>query len=392
MIQHLCKEGSRGFVGCRVARMVLVGCLAMCSLWVMPSVSMAQIPAAAKSADQGAMSQYQDTIKKYIADQLALVAGKDPVAQEKARDQLINEVAARNANPGVAFLYAYSTELNDQVVAILPTCDIRARINMGVLVTGVAEVAKNVRLDGATQVLLDDSSVSVRIWGMKAAESVLPALLRNPMTMDNPSLIAAIGKAAKKTPAGDVGAGALYHAAYESLGLGITNVGGTGAAADSASLVQTVPMVLDLFKARVQAMRDKGTIDNVAVDAKYGTFFLTHSSVWGLLTPEQQTQTVQAMSDMISLVAQQAARSNKETADMLWPYIRETAKQFWVIGGNVGAKELQDAVDQASNVNDRTSGDEFMNAIQGIYSALKAVPRFAMLTAPPTLPATTGGA
>lgn len=384
MIEHLCNKGGK-----RAGRwmgLLMACCLMIGGLMALPSASLGQIPGAAKSADDGSIQQYQPAIKKYVSEQMATMLGTDVAAQEKSRDALISQVGGRETTTSVPFQYAFSSEINAQVVAAMGTADLRAKLNMGVLVASVAEAVNNDRLDGATRALLKDKTLAVRIWGLKASQFVLPALFRNPMTSRNPAMLADIVAATEAAPPDAVGSGAAYRAAYLSLSLGVNPT--SNKRPDLNAATQTIPLVLELFQNRVKMMREKGTIDDAPADAKTATFFLTHPNVWDMLTPDQQVATVQSMSDMIWLVAQKAAKSDAKQAGLLWPYIKEAANQFWVIGDRVKSVELRDSVKLAQRVGDRVSGDEFLSVTQGIFPVLQKLQQFSSLTPPPTLPET----
>src|SRR5690606_31201995 len=132
-----------------------------------------------------------------------------------AREALVR--AARPAGitvPGPAYLDAYARALNDALVKLPDDASVRANLNAAIATARVAEAADNYNLADAVIAFMGNDSMPVALWGIKAAEYILPHELRNPLYANDPKVLTAIQQTLESNPAGPI-----IDEAYETLRL-----------------------------------------------------------------------------------------------------------------------------------------------------------------------------
>src|SRR5690606_22426831 len=137
--------------------------------------------------------------------------------QTASREALINAVLpVGNTQPGPAYLDAYARTLNEALTKLPEDISIRARLNAAIVTARVADAANNYHLANAVIRFINDESIPVALWGVKASEYVLPQELSNPLYANEPKVLRAIQQVLEGNPPGPI-----VDEAYESLRLRI---------------------------------------------------------------------------------------------------------------------------------------------------------------------------
>jgi hypothetical protein len=128
------------------------------------------------------------------------------------------------------------------------------------------------------------------------------------------------------------------------------------------------------------------------VDPKVGNFLVVSGGVWKN-APAQQVQTIQLLSNMISLAGQRVAltpdRTKKE--ELITGVIKPTGGHLVVIGrsGTPGFNGLEAAAKPVSDLGAASAETQVTNLTSGLFAELKKVPKLASLQAPPTISSST---
>jgi hypothetical protein len=302
-------------------------------------------------------------------------------AAQTARDQLIDAAAPiPKATPGPAFLNQYAISLDTAIAPALKHQSYTVRMNAGIVVARAAQLTDDAALVNATQTLLSDQSNFVALWGLKSARWVLPALLRNPAANPN-NLIAAILKAVSTHGSGPVGA-AIVAEAYDALS--IDAIEGGKRKPTAASLAKVIPAMQQLLGQRVAAYKN-GIPPEPLADQK-GTGFLAYGDVWKAHTPPQKLASMQLMSDLVGLAAQQTAAASPAEKDSLTRMIGLVVSAISVVPEMAS---LQAQLQPATKINANTQPQQIVALVAPIAGLLKGIKGFESLTPPPA--ASTGG-
>jgi hypothetical protein len=311
------------------------------------------------------------SVKPAVDDNFKDLAGTDADKQKQARKELVDG----GAGGGLTFALAYATDVNSAAVALLATNpNVRVRINVGVVVAGVAEGTKSTKLDGAVLALLGDKSEAVKLWGIKAARFILPSLA-NPAQQ---KLAERVVQEAKDKPTGPI-----VDEAYEAL----KTMAGPAA----------VGPLLDLLDSRIKQYEKIGTPEDPQYDWKPLEYLLQKNvamNVWGTLTSAQQAQVMQAAVNLLSLAAQ---RGDDPAARNIRDQLQETVSNvsgallqpFDAITDPVAKKKVMDAAIAASK--NARAGSRPLSLynpfVKDLVDAILVLPAYKDLKAPPSLPA-----
>jgi hypothetical protein len=147
-------------------------------------------------------------IKAFINEQLGKFREVNTDGVPKAREAIIAEARGGSA----AYLAKYGEILNAEILGILKDVkDMRARLNVAIVVARVADIANNTKLEKSVLALLDKGQPeALKLWGMRAARPLLPELIK--VNGEKP-LIEAIIATVKQFPDN----GPLAEDAYEAL-------------------------------------------------------------------------------------------------------------------------------------------------------------------------------
>jgi hypothetical protein len=322
-------------------------------------------------------------INDWINAKVAAMAGGDAAAAAQVRNAIVAQVQpGGKVNPGPVFLNQFATSVDAGIAPALKSKSYEVRLNAAIAVQHVAEAADAGVMSNSTIALLNDESPFVVLWGMKAARSVLPAMLRNPAANAN-GLISAVLAAVKKHGSGPIG-GSIVAEAYDTLSVEFRNPNAQKRASDTA-LKAVIPAVQEVLGERILQYQ-KGVPQEPVADSR-GTNFLAFGAVWNLHTPAQKLTSMQRMSDLLGLAAQQAQTASQADKESLGRLIGLVASAIAVVQESQPiAQQLQ----AATKIDERTPAPQILAAVNGIPAALKGIKTFAALTPPPA--ATSGGA
>jgi hypothetical protein len=317
-------------------------------------------------------------INAYIQAQIAAMANGDAATAAKVRDEIVDQVSAGKVAPSPSFLNAFATALDAGIAPALQNQSYQVRLNAAIAHARVAERTQDAAMVNSTIALLNDPSPFVALWGLKSARFILPAVLKNPVANAN-TLTAAIIKAAQAHGAGPIGS-AIIVEAYEALVIDNFDADAKRRPAGPA-LTKVIPAMQQLLGQRVGAYKN-GVPPEPIADAR-ATLFLTDSRVWPQHTPAQKLASMQLMSDLIGLAAQQAQAAGPGD---LGTTIGRVAQAIAVVPETASIAAQLEA---AKKIDARTPPPQILQTVSEIPAALKTLKPFATLTPPPT--ASTGG-
>jgi hypothetical protein len=297
------------------------------------SARAADLPKEIRTADD--TSPYANEISNYVQDRVNTISSDaDPVQTEKSRESLLDEVRGLTP-PSADFLNRYSKQLSVSLPPLLsPSVNVRVRLNVAIVVAGVAQASQDAQLAQLVIQELNDPSEAVVLWGLKAARDVLPSALG--VTNLKLQLIAAISKSAQR-----LGTGRILNAAYSALAVDIKP--------GVAPLDLIVPMQ-NLLNWRIKqytvAVPPEPPADAIA------TTFLTERDVWSPNIP-QQAATVQALADLIAAAITDLPAAQQDDHDELILLLKKTGEAIFVIGINNADPTLQAAATPLSHIDQR---------------------------------------
>lgn len=322
------------------------------------------------------------TIATAVNAQVTRLLSEDASAISAAREALINEVVSgnRQAVGTPTFLDAYAEALNAALVKSIAGATPHAKLNAAIVVARVAEAADNSQLRQIAMTFVQDDAQPVALWGVRASKWIIPSIVRNPILANDVALRNAVPAAVKKHTKG-VLAGDIVREAYEALTLDAFN--------PSRRMNITQPMIAGILPHLHQLMRlrvdgyGQGIPANPIADLN-GVNFLLETKRWAAQSKEQRLASVQLMSDLLALSAQQAAAATNPTLQTeVVRVVDLVAGAISILGGypDVNAPPVTVAADavKVKGIAPQAKAE----AAQAIYPALKAVKDFAALKAPP---------
>ena len=351
----------------RTGRLALVPLVLLCS-----GATFGQITDAMKTApnvDAGAIQRFVDAAAKNLA-------GDDADKQSKAREDLSNgvQLAAGNTTPlSPVFADAYAGAVAKALAPLAGHEDMRVRLNAAIVNARVAERVGNTRLKDVTIKFINDKTNAVALWGVKAARAMLPAILSGPNAAADP-LVVAMVQAVQRAHYGPI-----VTEVYEALGLNVI----TANPKPPANVIKgAVPEMLQVLRSRVDDYAggippDPG-IDNTASE------FFSFSTVWQQMTPQQRTDAVQAMTDLLALAGQHAALMEGDERQPLLTVFKRTGSALQVIGDSVKSSALSNAAKEIQKVSTGMDGTEVSTRSTALAAAARTA--FPGLKPAPTLP------
>src|SRR3954470_2111567 len=145
----------------------MLGILCVPRAWGQPAtMQTGGLPLALKSSgviDAASAAQ----IKAFITGETSKLCAVNNNGLTSAREALID--GAKGGSP--AFLAKYAELLNAETRPIIANCqDMRGRLNAGIVVARVAELANNTKLERSVLALLDKNQPEpLKLWGIRAA-------------------------------------------------------------------------------------------------------------------------------------------------------------------------------------------------------------------------------
>lgn len=361
------------------------------------SAAIAQTPAPTAPLTPGGIDQkvkqsnnpqeIRPTVEAFMQSQFGVLAGPDADTQPRARSMIVSEATLMQGVQNTAtpvYTDVYCQVLNQQLENLAKNPSLRARLNGAIVLTAVAQVTQNINLRGATLAMLNDANDGVVLWAVKASRSLLPTIVR--IKPIDTRLISAVVAAAKAHSKGTCG-GAVALEAYDALSLN---------AADRNVVRQLKP---DMIGAVVPAVQEllafRLTLYQKGIPPEYHAerrpaFFLTDGTIWAAQTPEQRLQTMQLLSDLIALIANQASQPNVSPQDRteLLVTIGVVTRSMHVAatvaqaqGVAAALRPLTDLVDP--NAARQLKNDQIVPLVSKVYDALKLDKTFSALKPPP---------
>ena len=267
----------------------------------------------APNPDNAAIQQHVDNaVKDLLVD--------DDTRQARGRDNLSNGAAVGgDPPPSAVFLDAYAAAVGKALTPLAAHEDARVRLNAAIATARVAERAGNTRLADLAVRFMNDKNMAVALWGTKAARAMLPSAL---MQGGNSPLLPALAQAVKQAPVGPVVA-----EAYDALTL---NVFTAKERPQPATIKLLVPEMLRVYRMRVDRYARSGPPADAAVDS-HAAEFLSFAPVWQQMSPQQRTESVQAMSDVLNFAAQYAQLMDANDRQSRVPLFKRTGAALQVI-------------------------------------------------------------
>lgn len=335
-------------------------------------------PPAVRTASNLTTDQ-QKSIDAFIDAQVARFKDENPVAHQQAREALISAVQPQGATvPGPLYLQTFNRSLNRALSGGVPAdVSLRGRLNAAIALTRIAEIVSsqaNEQLVDAVVRFIRDPDLPVALWGMKAAEEVVPYELRRPLVVDaeDSKILSIIQEVLQKHDHG-----ALYEEAYYATSL---KVAAQMQSIDAKAVKIVVPIVQSIFESRVKAMQAE-MIEQPHAEMR-AMFFLASPPAYAQESKEQKLKTVQLIADFTALLAQRLAE-NPDSAASLLPVIRYAGSNIAVIGDNENKPALRTAGQQLARIEDNIQPDRVQAMVEGLYSTLKGT--FAELQTQPQI-------
>lgn len=303
--------------------------------------------------------QNRAEIDQFVNQQVQRIAGQDTTAQQRARDALISPVANdRQATP--SFFDQYADSLNASLLPLAKNTNVRVRLNAAIVAARVAAKVGNGRLASTALAFVQDKSDAVVLWGIKAADYIVPPLVSSAsIDMAN-----RLGKAVVTAAKDHAESPAIIEDAYRTVLLhemDMTN-------ATPTMIAPFLPQPTALFDYRVSLYAD-GVPPDPRKDADGAAFFVKEK-VWSAQTKSQQSQSLQTMLTLCRGAAKQnAVDPTPELVDV----IRLTGNAIEVAANNfLQNAAMGKAAHLLASIGADTSGGEIENRIKGIKDAMKA--------------------
>ena len=310
--------------------------------------------------------QADGPVKAFVSGLVPRLGGQDLPEVARARDALVNPVLGSSASG--PFLQSYSSELNDALLPLTRSADARVRLNVAIVAARVAERSGSADLAPLVTALVNDASPGVVLWGIKAAKSVLPTVMSNPLLRSQDKMAPAVLAAAKRLPA----SAAVAEEAYDALSLRLTN-GGEVANLPGGVFDQILPVATDniaaLLEFRLGLYAGGKAPAGPAADAAAANFLLD-SKVWPNSAPAAQERTVGLMEQLARAAAgslsapggdDEGARSTLGTI----------GSGFSVVGQILGSNPLIAAGKQVAGIGRGTGREQAVAGVENLVTVLK---------------------
>jgi hypothetical protein len=247
---------------------------------------------------------------------------KDPAAQQRARDLLIREGAPGGVQPSGSFLASYAAALNTALLPVAKSPNARTRLNAAIVVQRVAKTTSSANLEPVTAAFAQDACAGVALWGMRAAQYILPV---EAASGTGGKLSAAILAGAKKhADEGDV-----LEEAYKAITLiSSKNVTATSAPVVTGDVLALLQFRIDQY---VKKTPPKPDLDNRAVT------YLTLSRVLDAkdaASVKRRPVILQAISNLAGVVAQHAAARQDQARRPYLDVLKNVGSALQAIAGN----------------------------------------------------------
>jgi hypothetical protein len=342
------------------------------------------IPQAAKDATSLSAAD-RTAIQTFVNTQVQRLTSPEALAVSTAREALVNEIPTdRNGKAKCTPTFAdfYAESLNTAILKLLPQLKDVGRLNASIVVARIAEPANSSQLKDAAAKLVADQYQPAVLWGLRAAKFVLPPVLSSPILSNDVTLRDAIPKSVALNDKG-VLAGDIAREAYDALTLDSSNPN-SRIQITPQMFAGVVPQVHKLLRQRVDAYR-LGIPANPDAD-QIGVNFLINPSRWPNLTKPQKLETVQLLSDMLTLAADQAAAAKNPTLQaQVSTAVDRIAQSIAIVAGyaDVNAPAVVTAANAVAAKG--VAAAQKAQLARQVLPALKQVKDFAGLKNPPAV-------
>jgi hypothetical protein len=216
---------------------------------------------------------------------------------------------------------------------------------------------------------MNDKVPGVALWGVKAARAMVPAAVAN---QGNNPLMPALIATVQRNPLGPV-----VTEIYQALALNIFELP-ANQRPNPAQIKAVLPNMIGVFRQRVNAYARGAipadpSVDNLAAE------FLTYSPVWTQMTPAQQMQAMQAISDLLGFAGQYAELASGDERQALIPVFQRTGKALQVVGETMNLPGVVKAAKDVQAISSGMDGTEVRNRADAVAVALQAAPQFAAI-------------
>ena len=338
--------------------LVLIGCVLCASTaWG----QRAYLPLTTISSSNGDAIRPQ--VDAFVKDAVIKIESTDPAAQKAGRDTLTD--AANNANASDVFLDVLASSLNGELLAtkLSDNKDLRSRLNAAIAVSRVAAKASaktpNTKLEPITEKLIADKSQPVSLWGIKAAESILPSMLMGHQDVKH---FAQLIIDAVKDHSDCAECGTTVEEAYHALTL---NGAMKGIPSDALKTFVQYPM--QLLASRV-SMYETLIPPSPAADTEATSFFVL--GAWPAMDSAQRAQAMKLMEDLLEGIAKQIPQAGDNKLQLA-DAIKSIGQAIQVTGQSLSSADLKNVGQKIASMGNDPSPDELTSRIEAFKNAVR---------------------
>lgn len=338
--------------------LVLVGCvLSASAAWG----QRAYLPLTTISSTNGDAIRPQ--VDSFVKDAVTKIESTDAASQKAGRDTLTD--AANNANASDVFLDVLASSLNAQLLAtkLADNKDLRSRLNAAIAVSRVAAKASaktpNTKLEPITEKLIADKSQPVNLWGIKAAESILPAML---ITHQDVKHLAQLIIESVKDHSDCAECGTTVEEAYHALTLSDAK----GVPPEAVKGFVQYPMQLLAWRV---SMYQTLIPPSPAADTEATSFFVKDVA-WSAMDAAQRAQALKLMEDLLEGIDKQIPQAG-DNKPQLVDSIKYTGYAIQASGDLLKSNDLKNVGQKISNLGNDPSPDELTNRIETFKNAVR---------------------
>jgi hypothetical protein len=305
----------------------------------------------------------------------------NPGIVNMVRQWLIAQDTSTASNP---YQNAYTQALNAACVNALsqPDVPINSKLNMGIVIASLTGPKTN--LAPTTLKLLQDSNTMVALQGVKAAGAMLPLSLQdanfNSGLRDSVlgAIVAVVSSHLDGPLAGQI-AGEAYRAINPALWA-------AGAMPTDGPLTALIEANLKLQSSRLQIYQNTGIPPYPKADT-FASYLLLSGTTWPVMTPAEQTSSVQQAVNLISFSGQrysassQALNANRDLIESL----QSQGKWIQVLGGILNDPNISQVGAEVYHLSPATPASTVQTACNQVFGAIQANQAFSAITQPPTV-------
>ncbi len=304
------------------------------------------------------------TVNSAVEGHFAGLLDSNPLVQQSAREAIVLDSRGVEVSPAFINAYALAVVKSFSAPTIAKAKPIRVRLNAAIALARVCESLQSPKLEPAVLILLgDDQPYALRLWGVKAAKGILPALVD---ANGAKAILAAILASVKKYPTGGMTADA-----YEAL---------------QVSNPVLIDAMLDIISLRVGLYKKGLPEDPQAEGGPFG--FFTRLEVWKSLTAAQRVKVMQAFCDVLILAAYHGdAQQGLGSRELLVQVVTGVCQSLQVAAQPdlIGDKNLENATVAAIRVI-KSSSTSLLPAVKDIPPVVKKIKGYEAITEPQLTP------